>query len=255
MSMDNPLRTVEFCQDAELGYERSRTRFAEGAGLALDEAYRLAHLPLVAPDHPRVIAGRDGTPYRMGRHARMFSLVLPIPAGALLGSEAYCQLEHELRASPFARKIAWSVLEQRREKLHATICGSLAIGEPPVLDERRRGDLSRIGPVCVELRGLFSGNVNLGRLYLRAYPECRNGRNVFRQIQGVLDRPETDLYVVGIYNFTDDLHAAEASALGRLIERWWHRPIIRFEADHLWLLGAMDDLVLESAVAEIISLV
>ena len=29
--------TIVFCQDAELGYERSRTRFPSGEGLALDE--------------------------------------------------------------------------------------------------------------------------------------------------------------------------------------------------------------------------
>ena len=50
--------TIQFCSDDELGFERSRTRFPCGEGLTLDETYRLAHLPLVAPDHPRVIARR-----------------------------------------------------------------------------------------------------------------------------------------------------------------------------------------------------
>ena len=70
--------TIVFCPDAELGYERSRTRFETGEGLALDETYRLAHLPLVAPGHPRVIESREGTSYVMGRHERVFSLVLPV---------------------------------------------------------------------------------------------------------------------------------------------------------------------------------
>jgi hypothetical protein len=112
-----------------------------------------------------------------------------------------------------------------------------------------------LGPISIELRGLFSGNVNVGRLYLRAYPESRNGQNVFRQIQRIMGRRETDLYVVGLYNLTDDLDAAEAAALGDLIERWWSRPILRFEVDHLWLLRATDDLVLDSAVTEAVPLV
>lgn len=74
------MEKVDFCSDQELGYERGRTWFSAGAGLTLDESYRLAHLPLVAPDHPRVIPTRDGTTYRMGRHARTFSLVLPVRA-------------------------------------------------------------------------------------------------------------------------------------------------------------------------------
>jgi hypothetical protein len=247
--------TTTFCQDSELGYERSRTCFEPGEGLALDETYRLAHLPLVAPNHPRVIRTRDGSSYMMGRHERVFSLVLPVPADALLGSPAYGELNDGMKAAPFAGKIAWDALGRRRDKLHATICGSLSTGLPPVLDQRQRQELAQFGPVSVELRGLFSGNVNRGRLYLRAYPESRNGENVFRQIQRCLGCRETDLYVVGLYNMTDDLDAAEAAALAALIDQWWDRPILRCEVDRLWLLGATDDLVLDSAIAGTVSLV
>ena len=242
--------TVLFCGDSELGYERSRTRFEPGQGLALDDTYRLAHLPLVAPDHPRVIRTREGSSYVMGRHERVFSLVLPVPADALLRSPAYGDLTRAMEAAPFASKIAWDVLGRRRAKLHATICGSLSAGTPPVLDPAHRRELARIGPLRVELRGLFSGNVNRGRLYLRAYPESRNGENVFRQIQRGLGCRETDLYVVGLYNLTDDLDAAEAASLAALIDQWWDRTILRFEADHLWLMGSSDDLVLDSAIEE-----
>ena len=246
--------TIRFCQDSELGYERSRTRFEPGEGLALDETYRLAHLPLVAPDHPRVIGTREGSSYVMGRHERVFSLVLPVPADALLQSPAYGRLNDEMKAAPFAGKIAWDVLGRRQDKLHATICGSLSAGLPPALDQDRLRELTRLGPVSVELRGLFSGNVNRGRLYLRAYPESRNGENVFRQMQRSLGCRETDLYVVGLYNMTDDLGAAEAAALAALIDRWWDRTILRFRVDRLWLMGASDDLVLDSAVDRIVPL-
>ncbi|MFI5014419.1 MAG: hypothetical protein ACHQAY_18955 [Hyphomicrobiales bacterium] len=247
---------AEFCGDGELGYFRSRTQFAPGEGLALDEAYRLAHLPLVAPEHPRVIARRQGTSYEMGRHEPSFSLVLPIPSTALCQSAAYQELEGELKTSPLAHKTAWSILERRRAKLHATICGVLATGEkPPALDAQQRRELAHLGPVQIELRGLFSGNVNLGRLYLRAYPERRDGINMFARIQKVMGRRETDLYLVGIYNLIDDLDAVEASALSSLIKRWWDRPILRFQAQSLWFLSAMDDLVLDSAIVETIPLI
>jgi hypothetical protein len=246
--------TIAFCEDAELGYERSRTRFQPGEGLALDDTYRLAHLPLVAPDHPRVIRTREGSSYVMGRHERVFSLVLPVPADALLRSPAYGGLNDEMKAAPFSGKVAWDVVGRREDKLHATICGSLSTGLPPVLEQNRLQELARFGPISVELRGLFSGNVNRGRLYLRAYPESRSGENVFRQMQRSLGCRETDLYVVGLYNLTDDLDAAETAALASLIDRWWDRTILRFEVDHLWLMGASDDLVLDSAVEETIPL-
>src|SRR5918997_3282245 len=102
--------TTTFCQDSELGYERSRTQFQSGEGLALDETYRLAHLPLVAPDHPRVIRAREGSSYVMGRHERVFSLVLPISGDLLFGSPAYGELDAAMRASPFADKISWDLL-------------------------------------------------------------------------------------------------------------------------------------------------
>ncbi len=69
---------VSLCDDDELDYIAHRTKFEQGQGFLLDEAYRLAHLPLVAPDHPRVIARRAGRHYDMGRHEPVFSLSLPI---------------------------------------------------------------------------------------------------------------------------------------------------------------------------------
>src|SRR5262245_12157510 len=95
---------ITFCSDAELGYERSRTQFSPSRGLALDESYRLAHLPLVAPHHPDVIA-RDGKFYDNGRHPRVASLVLPVAPELLFGSAAYRELDTELRAAPFAQKL------------------------------------------------------------------------------------------------------------------------------------------------------
>jgi hypothetical protein len=246
---------VTLCGDDELGYLASRTRFEQGQGLLLDESYRLAHLPLVAPDHPRVIARRAGRHYEMGRHEPVFSLSLPVADDLLRRSPAYLALEAELKASPLAPKIAWDIVERRRHKLHATLCGSLAMGQVPVLDAAQRDALRRLGPVAVELRGLFSGNVNRGRLYLRVYPEKRGGTNVFHRIQQALGRRQTDLYVVGIFNLNDDLDALECSALAELLARWWDRPIVRFQAEALWLLGASDDLVLGPETVEMVPLI
>jgi hypothetical protein len=245
---------IVYASGDALGYERSRTAFEGGAALKMDEAYRLAHLPLVAPLHPAVIARKTGTTYEMGRHAEMFSLVLPVPKPALQASPSFRALEAEIRAAPFAGKIAWEIAEARRDRLHATICGGLGERAPPTLAPSALTALRKLGPVHVQLRGLFSGNVNLGRLYLCAHPEHRNGKNIFQIIQRLLGRPETDLYVVGLWNFTDDLTVSETAALAQIIERWWDKPILTLSAESLWLLGAHDDLVLQSRIASEIPL-
>lgn len=233
---------ILLCSDDELGYRASRTCFVAGEGFALDDSYRLAHLPLVAPLHPKVIARKPGTTYEMGRHDKTVSLVLPVPDVDHL-------IEAEFRTQPFADKVAWDIVPRRRGKLHATLCGASV-----VLDAAARRALAGIGPIGVELRGLFSGTVNRGRLYLRLYPEKRAGQNLLAHVQRLLGRRETGLYLVGLYNLVDDLDAREAAALAALLERWWERPILRWQVDALWLLAAWDDLVLTGAVEERIPL-
>lgn len=245
---------TSFCGDADLGYLRSRTAFATGIPLTFDEPYRLAHLPLVAPGHPGVIARQDGRFYEMGKHPSVFSAVLPIDEAALAASEPFARLDEEMRSAPFARKIAWDILPRRSDRLHATLCGTLSTGDAPVIDQALREALSAIGPFQVELRGVFSGNVNRGRLYLRVYPEQRSGTNPVHAIQSAFGRQPGDLYLVGLYNLTNDLDAGETTALAALIERWWEVPLLRFEATALWVLGARDDLVLDAELAQVLPL-
>jgi hypothetical protein len=59
---------------------------------------------------------------------------------------------------------------------------------------------------------------------------------------------------VDLWNLTDDLDPPQAASLATIIERWWDRPLLTIEVDHLWLLAASDDLVLGSEVTEVISL-
>ena len=118
-------------------------------------------------------------------------------------------------------------------------------GAPPAFDDAALRALRDIGPIEIELRGLFSGNVSVGRLYLRVYPESRAGANPLRLAQRALGRPETDLWLVGIYNLLDNLTPGEARELKAILDEWWDVGLLRFTATHLWLLGARDDLVLD----------
>lgn len=239
--------------DDALAYGALRTDFAVHKRLKFDPAYRLAHLPLVAPDHPGVIAMKSGTSYAHGRHAEAFSLVLPIPIEALEASPGYQAMHAALRAAPFAAKLAWDILPRRRERLHATLAG---LGEEtlPEIAPKTREALRQIGPFEVELRGIFSGNLNLGRLYAKLYPEARAGQNAIHLVQDALGSKRSDLYLVGLHNFIEEPNEAETAALAGIIEAFWNRPLLHFRVDALWLLGARDDLVLESRVIEAIPL-
>lgn len=252
-ALANPASTTSvFCEDGELGYRRSLTDFTNP--LTLDESYRLAHLPLVAPKHPGVIARREGKFYEMGRHPAVYSLILPLEDGALRASPAFLALEAELKAAPFAGKVAWDILPRRQDKLHATVCGSLSLAEPPVIAEETRNALRKIEPFAVELRGLFSGNVNRGRLYLPVYPEKRAGRNMLQEVQAAFGRTPGDLWLVGLYNLTDDLDAKETATLADIISRWWNRSLLSLAVTAFQVMGASDDLVLDAHVETVLPL-
>lgn len=173
---------------------------------------------------------------------------------ALRASSAFLELEAELKAAPFASKVAWDILPRRQDRLHATVCGSLSLAEPPAISAKMRESLRRIGPFTVELRGIFSGNVNRGRLYLPVYPEKRAGRNTLQEVQAAFGQAPGDLWLTGLYNLTDDLDANETAALAHIIERWWNRPLLSVTISELQVMGASDDLVLDAHVEAVLSL-
>lgn len=245
---------AHFVDGRDLGYARALTIPADGARYLFDESYRRAHLPLVAPDHSLVIAQDQARGYRMGVHGIIYSAVLPVSADALDESPMFRRLEADLRNASFAKKIAWDIVAQRKPVLHATVCGTLSSDAPPILGSAVREQLRGTGSFSAELRGLFSGNLNIGRLYLPLYPEMRQGRNMVHAVQQALGRPPGDMYLAGIYNFTDELTVEETSVLQRLLRQWQDKPLLRFSCDEIWILGGRDDLVLDHDIYEKIAL-
>lgn len=242
---------ITYATDADMAYAAARTPLAPGKGLRLDEAYRLAHLPLIAPGHPDVIA--EGNGYRMGMHAPGYSLVLPIDAAALAADANYRALETALRAAPFAAKIAWDILPKRADKLHATICGGLIV-EDGQLPDPARERLRQLGVIPFEVRGLFSGNRNIGRLYLAVYPEMREREQAFAGVQRALGREPNAMALIGLFNLTDHLDESETAALAALLARFEHMLFLRGVADRLAVLRSADDLVLNAGFIDFVRL-
>lgn len=237
--------TVQYASDSELGYLASATPFESIASMRLDEAYRLAHLPLVAPSHPDVIARKHGSGYEMGRHRATLSLVAPLDPDVLEASAHWRHLIGELRTGPLAGKLAWDILPKRRHRLHATLCGSLTADRP---DDETLAACRGIGPIRVAVRGLFSGNINLGRLYLRLYPEIMAGSPAFHAVQRVFGKAPGSLFLAGMFNLTDHLDVHETGWLARLIATNWQTHYADFVLRDLWLLESTDDLVLDSRI-------
>lgn len=242
---------IRYASDTEMLYAQSRTVFVPGAPFRLDQSYCRAHLPLIAPQHPDMLA--DGQGYRMGVHATSHSLVLPIEAEALAASAAYRALEATLRAAPFAGKIAWDLLSKRASRLHATIVGGLELVDGTLPTEICKR-LAGLAPVEFELRGLFSGNRNLGRFYLAIYPEMREGEQAFAAIQRALGRAPNAMFLMGQFNLIDHLTPEEAASLAQLLDMFRDTVFLRGKARELRVLASKDDLVLDATFTERVSL-
>lgn len=237
-----------YVEPTALAYDAARWRPEPGAGLRFDESYRLAHLPLIAPDHPAAIRSLPGRPYVMGRCAQArYSLVVPVDAAELGASPMFTSFERELRALALADKIDWSLLPRRAPLLHITLAGGLERAELERHAEAvRRTQSDR--PLRFRLGEPFIGNKNLGRLYFAAYPERDEGGDVFAALQAAVGARPSGMYLLGYYNLLDELDANEALSLFELLGRWQSAAMAHLAASSLQLIATHDDLALSCEV-------
>lgn len=240
---------MKFCDDTVMAYDASRRVFGPGEALAFDDAYRLAHLPLVAPGHPEIIAGKDGTDYRNGRYdTPRHSLVVPIDAQALGRAEAFQEFEAELRSFSFSDKIAWQLGRERTGKLHATIVGGLSEPDIARCEAAVTATLSPLGALALRLGGPFLGRINTGRIYLPVYPSCHDGENVLGLAQRACGARQSRFFVVGLYHFAAALTVAETADLAGLAERWQRRVLAELPVTSLAVMATNDDLALSGQI-------
>lgn len=240
---------MTFCDDATMGYDASRRSFAPGEALTFDEAYRLAHLPLVTPGHPDALAGKDGTDYANGRYETpRYSLVVPVDAGELAGCKAFRAFEAELRAFSFSDKIAWQLGERRASKLHATIIGGLSETDIARCADAAAAALAPLGDIALRIGGPFLGRINTGRVYLPVYPEQRDGGDVFARIQHACGVRQTRFYVIGYYHLAEALTADETADLAGLADRWRRRTLAELPVPSLAIQATNDDLALSARI-------
>jgi hypothetical protein len=238
-----------FTDDTILGYGSSHQFYSVGDELVLDKNYRRAHLPLVNSSHPDVITSDEdycmGT-YNTPRH----SIVLPVSDERLRQTTTFIEIEKALRNASFTNKIAWDLLEKRKNLLHATIssglndnCIELAIESLQTFMDTQPVKKYRLG-------GIFMGPVNTGRLYLKVYPEATGSGHIFGEIQSLLGLKQTEFFLVGYFNLTDHLNQPETIELSEILNRFYNETLWEDELRELWLISTHDDLVLSGEISK-----
>jgi hypothetical protein len=238
-----------FCADGDLRYESSRHRFVPGEGFTLSEDYRLAHLPLIDPAHPKIIPAVPGKDYDRGYYAApRHALAVHVAAETLEASAVFRELDADLRTRAVAKKIAWATQAKRRDVLHATIAGPV---DAPAADAYLRVGkawLARSGNAAIRLGGPFVGNRNHGRIYLPVFPEKRDGADMYADLQRAVGARASGFFAIGLWHLADDLDAAEAASLAAWLDRWGDETVAILDDPRLGVLTTRDDQAIHSPV-------
>lgn len=240
---------ITYCDDAMMAYRSARRIFQPGEGTVFDEAYRLAHLPLVNAGHSAVISEVAGRDFRNGTYEKTrYALVMPISAEAFLRSDEVQAIEAAMKSASFAPKIAWEIGERRRPRLHATLAGGIQETDLDRVGTRVQELLDQTGPISVCLKGPFMGTKNTGRIYFPVYPQKIGDEDAFALLQERIRISPTNLYLVGYYHMREELDPMETSELAELIDRWRDRVVVETAIPSLEIYAVNDDLALSARV-------
>lgn len=238
---------MNYISDKDLKYDTYRYTFRSAECLKFDENYRLAQLPLVAPDHQLSIHRREGFDYEGGRYeVPRYSLVVPVSVADLQRSPAFAAMIKDMAESSFSTKVAWNICAARAEKLHFTLAAGFSPDELEDVAARSHSAFAQIGSFHVKLRGPYIGNKNTGRIYLPAYPQVIGEDDPLGLLQDAISRPRSKFYAMGYFNLLDELSPDETDELASLIASWANVALAEIRVDELALLETHDDLVLAS---------
>jgi hypothetical protein len=239
---------ITYCDDSMMAYQSNRKTYQSGGRVVFDDGYRLAHLPLVNPEHPAVVSQVDGRDYRNGIYEKArYALVMPIAAEVFLQSEPVRAIEQAMKSARFAPKIAWQLCERRRTRLHATLAG-ISEADLDRCAASAQEALDKTGPISICLKGPFLGNRNTGRIYFPVYPQQMNGEDALALVQRSVGVSPTRLYLVGYYHLRTELDALETAELAELIDQWRDQVVVQTTISFLELYATNDDLALSARI-------
>jgi hypothetical protein len=172
---------TEFNDYNAMAYADLSNRPARGVGEdhLLTESYATSQLPLVAPNHPEVVAKDPSKGYdHLGTYTLpRYSIAVFIPAAMLFDNHVVRVLLEDLHASHVGKKIEWESFEARREKLHATVCGGLENRvDEESLENFVRDSIAGIPAFSARLFGPWFFSPKNGRIYLPMVAERQSER-------------------------------------------------------------------------------
>lgn len=196
----------------------------------------MAQLPLVAPDHPDVLPSLPGANYLNGSYPTpRRSLVIRVPFDAIAEHAFF----RDLRDGSIGRKVAWEMLERRRERLHVTVA---------MLQDRPAPTMG--APVGLRIGGPLIGTRNRGRLYLACYPERVDRGDPLAALQRECRTTPTGLYLLGIVNLVDHLTVGETANLARILRCHELATMAIIDVAAPAILSTRDDLALDATFTE-----
>lgn len=182
-----------------------------GEGLYFDERYRAAHLPHVAPEHPRTLDRWSGGDHRHGRYDRArVSLVADL--GRVFLAHAACRrLLEGLASSSFSEKVAFDLIEVRAPNLHCTLVGDIS---PAAHLRNDANKMLRAAPSFAPLlHGPFIGQFNRGRIYLPLEFDRAADRRTLEAVSAVFGTRRQTFTAIGLVNLREELDPGEAKEL------------------------------------------
>ncbi len=234
-------------QDMIMAFSSQRKRYDGSHDLRFDRHYRVAQLPLVDSNHPLALNVDSDKNYRYGHREAKQSMIIPIDGDALFESQNLKDFVHRISNTSVGRKICWDMKRIRHEKLHATICGFSSQSALPKLPFET---IQGIHAFSFELRGLFMGNFNTGRIYICLYPECEEDTPITDRITDAIGIPANRLLLCGFLNLKEELTATEAKVLDELCSAASSIVFGSQVCEELIILESTDDLVLNSRIVD-----
>ena len=176
------------------------------------------------------------------------SIVLPIDYDVLVSDAKFLQMNDELQRASFNSKIAWPLCDQRKDKLHATLVSGLKSADAACHQTALIAATANLLPLSFEMKGLFLGKINTGRMYLPVYPQMVSAENFLSKIQIACGSRCSYFYAVDYYNFVEELDADATMELSALLSKWQNTVVSTQPAKALWIMQTNDDLVLSARV-------
>ncbi|WP_223358863.1 hypothetical protein [Leifsonia sp. ZF2019] len=196
-------------------YDQMRWTPMAGEGLIFDEQYRAAHLPLVAPGHPRTLVNLNGRDYHNGWYARARVSIVADLGRPFLAQDTCRHLLQRLATSSFAEKVAFDLIETRAPNIHCTLIGDV---NPTPAQRNSANQLLRDAPSLMPvMHGPFIGQFNRGRIYFPLeFTRCSD-RGLLDAVCAVFGRNRQQFTAIGLVNLRDELDPQEAYDLAKIL--------------------------------------